>query len=101
MKDAIAAQAVIPAAILCVKEANRHERIINYPQTWCTDICSHTCKIYEGIYNETINFLNMLSKEETTKLYEILTQYNIWSINYRNNNHNRIDNQDRLTNIKI
>lgn len=79
----------------------RYERIINYPQTWCTDICSHTCKIYEGIYNETINFLNMLSKEETTKLYEILTQYNIWSINYRNNNHNRIDNQDRLTNIKI
>ena len=35
VKDVVAVQAVIPATIPCVKEANRHERIIDYPCQLC------------------------------------------------------------------
>ena len=35
VKDVAAVQAVIPATIPCVKEANRHERIIDYPCQLC------------------------------------------------------------------
>lgn len=79
----------------------RFERIVNFPTNWCSEICEHTCKISQSIYDATKKFLDSLDDIENENLYKILIQYNIWSINYRNNNHNRINNQEKLKSINI
>ena len=72
----------------------RYERIKNFPDNWDCQVCSHTCDIYQSIYESTKQFLDSLSENEENRLYEIINQYNMWKVDYDNG----IDrnNQERL-----
>lgn len=61
----------------------RYERIKSFSD-WKNNICSHTCEIYSVIYDVIISFLNELSNEEKTNLYQIIYEYNLWKIDYDN-----------------
>ena len=72
----------------------RYERIKNYPDGWLCNVCNHTCDIYKSVYDSTKMFLNKLSGDEESRLYEIINQYNMWKIDYDNGL--RTNNQERL-----
>lgn len=61
----------------------RYERIKLFPNTWECDVCNHTCSIYQTLYEETVRFLNSLSKQESEMLYQMIGEYNMWSIDYQ------------------
>ena len=60
----------------------RYERIINFPETWKCDICSHTCSIYKALYKVLTEFLNSLTKEESSILYKHLVSYMLFKTDY-------------------
>lgn len=62
----------------------RYERIKNFSNSWKENICPFTCEIYKVIYECTNKFLNSLDADQQNKLYELITQYNLWSIDYCN-----------------
>lgn len=62
----------------------RYERIINFPNTWKCDICSHTCDIYKVIFEVSQEFLNSLNENESSKLFSFINEYNLWKIDYDN-----------------
>lgn len=76
----------------------RYERIKNFKDTWCKDICLHTCDITEAIFNATTTFIQNLTNEENEVLMKKIFDYNMWSINYINRPET-IDNQKRLISI--
>lgn len=75
----------------------RYERIKNFPNTWCKDICSHTCDIYKVLYEETKSFLNSLNEYQFKRLKKLVDDYEVWEINYSTNSHDSIDNQSRMS----
>lgn len=75
----------------------RYERIKNFPDTWCKDICSHTCDIYKALYEETKSFLNSLNEYQFKRLKKLVDDYEVWEINYSTNSHDSIDNQSRMS----
>lgn len=62
----------------------RYERIINFPDTWKCDVCSHSCDIYESLYNATKEFLDSLDEYEYDKLLGIINSYNLFKVSYDN-----------------
>ena len=72
----------------------RYERIINFPNDWKCNICSHTCDIYKVIYETTKNFLDNLNENQSDRLFEIINEYNMWKIEYDNGIYR--NNQKRL-----
>ena len=75
----------------------RYERIKNFPNTWCKDICSHTCDIYKALYEETKQFLVSLNEYQFKRLKKLVDDYEVWEINYSTNSHDSIDNQSRMS----
>lgn len=69
----------------------RYERILNFPNDWKCEVCSHTCDIYESLYNATKEFLESLNDEENTILMKVINSYNLFKVSYDNGlemNHN-------------
>jgi uncharacterized protein len=69
----------------------RYERILNFPNDWKCEVCSHTCDIYESLYNAAKEFLESLNDEENTILMKVINSYNLFKVSYDNGlemNHN-------------
>ena len=62
----------------------RYERIINFPNNWKCEVCSHSCDIYESLYNVTKEFLDSLNEEENTILLKVINSYNLFKVSYDN-----------------
>lgn len=62
----------------------RYERIINFPNDWKCEVCSHSCDIYEALYNAANEFLESLDEDENSTLMKILNSYNIFKVSYDN-----------------
>lgn len=62
----------------------RYERIINFPNNWKCEVCSHSCDIYEALYNAANEFLESLDEDENSILMKILNSYNIFKVSYDN-----------------
>ena len=62
----------------------RYERIINFPNNWKCEVCSHSCDIYEALYNAANEFLESLDEDENSTLMKILNSYNIFKVSYDN-----------------
>ena len=62
----------------------RYERIINFPNNWKCEVCSHSCDIYESLYNVTKEFLDSLNEEENTILLKVMNSYNLFKVSYDN-----------------
>ena len=62
----------------------RYERIINFPNDWKCEVCSHSCDIYESLYNAANEFLESLDEDENSTLMKILNSYNIFKVSYDN-----------------
>ena len=75
----------------------RYERIKNFPSTWCSDICSHTCDIYKVMFEETKTFLDSLNDVQYKHLKKLVNDYDEWELCYCNNDHEDIDNQRRMS----
>lgn len=67
----------------------RYERIKTFPNDWECTICEHSCKIYEEMYKRTQAFLDCLNEQQLEMLYQYLTEYNLWEIDYSNGWSNR------------
>lgn len=62
----------------------RYERIINFPNNWKCEVCSHSCDIYESLYDVTKEFLDSLNEEENTILLKVINSYNLFKVSYDN-----------------
>ena len=62
----------------------RYERIINFPNDWKCEVCSHSCDIYEALYNVTKEFLDSLDDNEREILLKIINSYNLFKVSYDN-----------------
>lgn len=63
----------------------RYERMKNFGEEWKCKVCSHTCDIYKEIYESIKNFLNSLNDNQRENLYYIMSDYNMWQVDYNNN----------------
>ena len=62
----------------------RYERIINFPNDWKCEVCSHSCDIYGALYNATKEFLDFLDDNEREILLKIINSYNLFKVSYDN-----------------
>ena len=78
----------------------RYERIKNFSNSWKENICPFTCEIYKVIYECTNKFLNSLDADQQNKLYELITQYNLWSIDYCNGS-SKLNKDDGMIKLNV